>query len=62
MAAPIVLVGCHGQVATALQRIAPAMLQRPLLAVGCPQLDLARPDFAPPRSPGEPITSRASRG
>jgi dTDP-4-dehydrorhamnose reductase len=46
MAAPIVLVGGHGQVAMALQRIAPAVLQRPLQVVGRPQLDLAQVDFA----------------
>ena len=39
---PALLVGRSGQVASAMQRLAPALLpQRPLLVVGRPQLDLA---------------------
>jgi dTDP-4-dehydrorhamnose reductase len=39
---PVLLIGRSGQVASALQRLAPTWLpQRPLLVVGRPQLDLA---------------------
>ena len=41
MVAPVLLVGRGGQVACALQRLAPALLQRPLVVVGRPELDLA---------------------
>jgi dTDP-4-dehydrorhamnose reductase len=46
MAAPVLVVGRQGQVASALQRLAPEVLERPLLVVGRPQLDLTHPDFA----------------
>ena len=43
MSAPVLLIGRQGQVASALQRLAPRLLAgRPLLAVGRPELDLAQ--------------------
>lgn len=46
MQAPVLVIGRQGQVASALQRLASAQLpQRPLLALGRPQLDLVQPDF-----------------
>ena len=42
MVAPVLLVGRQGQVASALQRMAPELLQRPLVVVGRPELDLAQ--------------------
>lgn len=39
--APVLVVGRRGQVASALQRLAPALLPRPLAVVGRPELDLA---------------------
>ncbi len=42
MVAPVLVVGRAGQVASALQRIAPGLLQRPLVVVGRPELDLAQ--------------------
>jgi len=45
--APIVVLGRSGQVASALQLLAPQWLpQRPLVALGRPELDLASPFFA----------------
>ena len=45
--APVLVIGRQGQVASALQRLAPALLPQRLLAVaGRPELDLAAPDFA----------------
>lgn len=45
---PVLLIGRSGQVASAVQRLAPALLpQRPLLVVGRPQLDLAAVPSAP---------------
>jgi dTDP-4-dehydrorhamnose reductase len=45
---PVLLIGRSGQVASAVQRLAPALLpQRPLLVVGRPQLDLAAVPTAP---------------
>jgi len=47
--APVLVIGRQGQVASALQRLAPALLpQRPLAMAGWPELDLAAPDFAEP--------------
>ncbi len=42
MAAPALVVGRQGQVASALQRLAPQLLQRPLVVVGRPELDLVQ--------------------
>lgn len=43
MVAPVLVVGRQGQVASALQRLAPVVLpQRPLVVVGRPELDLAQ--------------------
>jgi dTDP-4-dehydrorhamnose reductase len=42
MVAPVLVVGRSGQVASALQRMAPELLQRPLVVVGRPELDLAQ--------------------
>lgn len=42
MPAPVLVVGCRGQVASALQRLAPERLRRALVAVGRPELDLAQ--------------------
>jgi dTDP-4-dehydrorhamnose reductase len=43
----VLVIGRQGQVASALQRLAPALLpQRPLVMAGRPELDLAAPDFA----------------
>ena len=36
MVAPVLVVGRQGQVASALQRMAPELLQRPLVVVGPP--------------------------
>lgn len=45
--ASVLVIGRQGQVASALQRLAPALLpQRPLAMAGRPELDLAAPDFA----------------
>jgi dTDP-4-dehydrorhamnose reductase len=45
--APVLVIGLQGQVASALQRLAPALLpQRPLVMASRPELDLAAPDFA----------------
>ena len=45
--APVLVIGRQGQVASALQRLAPALLrQRPLVMAGRPELDLAAADFA----------------
>jgi len=47
--APVLVIGRQGQVASALQRLAPESLpQRPLLMAGRPELDLAAADFAEP--------------
>jgi dTDP-4-dehydrorhamnose reductase len=46
MVAPVLLVGRRGQVASALQRMSPQLLQRPLIVVGRPELDLASAGFA----------------
>jgi dTDP-4-dehydrorhamnose reductase len=46
MPAPVLVVGRRGQLATALQRLGPVQLRRPLLAVGRPELDLAQPAAA----------------
>ena len=54
MALPVLVVGRHGQVAHALQRMAPVLLQRPLVAVGRPELDLAQ---AGPVDAGQPESS-----
>lgn len=44
---PVLVIGRQGQVASALARLAPALLpQRPLVMAGRPELDLAAPDFA----------------
>jgi len=45
--APVLVIGRQGQVASALQRLAPVLLpQRPLAVVSRPELDLVAPDFA----------------
>jgi dTDP-4-dehydrorhamnose reductase len=45
--APVLVIGRQGQVASALQRLAPALLpQRPAVIAGRPELDLAAPGFA----------------
>ena len=45
--APVLVIGRQGQVASALQRLAPALLpQRPLVMAGRPELELAAPEFA----------------
>ncbi|MGB7563198.1 MAG: sugar nucleotide-binding protein, partial [Prochlorococcaceae cyanobacterium] len=42
--APLLLIGRHGQLASAVQRLAPQLLpDRPLVVVGRPELDLAAP-------------------
>jgi dTDP-4-dehydrorhamnose reductase len=46
MVSPVLLVGRGGQVASAVQRLAQALLQRPLVVVGRPELDFAFPGFA----------------
>jgi dTDP-4-dehydrorhamnose reductase len=47
--APVLVIGRQGQVASALLRLAPALLpQRPLVMAGRPELDLAAPGFAEP--------------
>jgi dTDP-4-dehydrorhamnose reductase len=44
--APLLLIGRQGQVARAVQRLAPALLpDQPLLVLGRPDLDLAAPDL-----------------
>jgi dTDP-4-dehydrorhamnose reductase len=45
MLAPVLLAGRSGQVANPLQRITSAFLQRPLLVLGRPELDLASLGF-----------------
>ena len=42
MPAPVLVVGRQGQVASALQRMAPQLLERPLVVVGRPELDLVQ--------------------
>lgn len=45
-AAPVLVMGRQGQVASALPRLAPALLpQRPVVTAGRPELDLASPGF-----------------
>lgn len=41
-AVPVLVVGRSGQVASALQRLAPSLLQRRVVVVGRPELDLAQ--------------------